>query len=443
VGGILQHLATTKCKKKSIDNLRGAGVATVISAGNDKYTNAVGEPGCISTAVTVGSSDKQDVISSFSNMASMVKLMAPGGFGGVSCAFGANNPDILSSFAGNSAAETGTYQCEAGTSQAAPHVAGAFAAIRTTCPTATVDQILAALQNTGKPIQDTRPGGTQTKPRIQVNLALAQICVQPADLVIAKSAPGLAVAGTAFTYTVNVTNQGPFNATNVVVTDSLPAGTSFVTSSMPCIGTPLTCNIGSMANGGSTSFTITAKVSASLLSSLGVSSTTITNTAIVKGDQPDPNPLSNFAPASTLVTESADLQLVKTCHPTTFAHVGTSAVCEIQVANLGVSDAQHVIVTDAIGMNSPSFTVTGVSGAACTPATPIGPTKSTTLTCNLGTVPASIGKTIQVIFTGNNAGHVNDKATVSSTTPDPNNGNNSATGTVDFHFRGLRPEPRI
>jgi hypothetical protein len=55
---------------------------------------------------------------------------------------------------------------------ATPHVAGTFAAIRSFCPTATIDQILTALQSTGLAITDTRSGGTVTKPRIRVDLAV-------------------------------------------------------------------------------------------------------------------------------------------------------------------------------------------------------------------------------------------------------------------------------
>jgi hypothetical protein len=82
--GIGQNFSAcdTKPEKASIDRLRSAGVATVISAGNKGYTDAISAPGCISTAIAVGSSDKNDTISSFSNMASMVELMAPGGLGG-------------------------------------------------------------------------------------------------------------------------------------------------------------------------------------------------------------------------------------------------------------------------------------------------------------------------------------------------------------------------
>ncbi len=179
-GGKFTAACDTDPTKPSIDNLRGAGVATVIAAGNAGFTTAVSSPACVSTAVAVGSSDKNDVISSFTNMSSQVALMGPGGLGNPAdtCAFGANNPDILSSFAGFFPADTGEYACLAGTSQATPHVAGAIAAICSACPTATLDQILTALENTGKPITDTRPGGTQTKPRIQVDAALQQLCVK-------------------------------------------------------------------------------------------------------------------------------------------------------------------------------------------------------------------------------------------------------------------------
>ncbi len=429
-GGMFTAACDGDTRKGSIDSLRGAGVATAIAAGNSGFINAVGAPGCISTAVTVGSADKNDVISSFTNIAPMVALMGPGGFGGGSCAFGSINPDILSSVAGNAPAVTGNYACFAGTSQATPHVAGAFAAIRTACPSATVDQILTALQNTGKPITDTRAGGTLTKPRIQVDAALQQLCITASDLAITKTAPATATAGSSFSYTINVTNNGPSNATTVVVTDPLPAGIAFVSSSpVACTGAPnLSCTIGSLANGASSSFSITVNVPANFAPS------TISNTASVKADQLDLNPGNNMFTASTLVSGSADLALTKTC--TSTASVNSS--CDITITNLGPSDAQAVMVTDAITSSGNNFTVTSVSGAACTPAPPVGPVTSTTLMCNLGTVAASATGIVHVTFTSVNHGTVSDTATVTSTTPDPNAGNNSGMGSVTFRKHGLR-----
>jgi hypothetical protein len=159
--------------KASIDSLRSEGVPTLIAAGNDGYTAGINIPACISTAVAVASSDKADRISSFTNMSAQVALIAPGGFGGNNlCQLGANNANILSSISVTSSSIINQWNCFAGTSMAAPHVAGAFAAIRTVCPNATIDRILAALENTGVPIPDTRSGGTVTKNRIRVDLAL-------------------------------------------------------------------------------------------------------------------------------------------------------------------------------------------------------------------------------------------------------------------------------
>lgn len=160
-GGSYATYCDGDARKTAIDALLALGVATVIASGNDYYTNAVGAPGCISSAVTVGSSTKSDGISSFSNMGTPVDLMAPGS-------------SILSSIP-TVPSSTTTYAVFNGTSMATPHVAGAFAAIRSVCPSKTVAEILTAFQNTGVAVTDTRSGGTLTRNRIRVGLAAQQL----------------------------------------------------------------------------------------------------------------------------------------------------------------------------------------------------------------------------------------------------------------------------
>ncbi len=123
--------------KPIIDNLRSVGIATVAASGNGYTGSAIASPACISSAVSVGSTTKSDEVSWFSNIASFLSLLAPG-------------DGITSSVPG------GTYATLSGTSMATPHVAGAWAVARQAVPNASVTAILNAIQQTGKPISDTR-----------------------------------------------------------------------------------------------------------------------------------------------------------------------------------------------------------------------------------------------------------------------------------------------
>lgn len=147
--------------KTAIDGLRSLGIATVISAGNDSTAAALEFPGCISTAVSVGSTQDgsfggiTDHISGFSNSASFLNLLAPGQV-------------IKSSWPG------GLYYNLNGTSMASPHVTGAWAVVKSKRPSDSVDNVLCSLSGTGKPIYDSRNG--LTKPRLQVDSALLASC---------------------------------------------------------------------------------------------------------------------------------------------------------------------------------------------------------------------------------------------------------------------------
>jgi len=161
-----------------INNLRSAGIATVIASGNNGFTNAVSTPSCISSAITVGSTTKTDAVSGFSNASAQIDLLAPGS--GILAAWQSEEPDP-----GQNCIAAGTprapgpdgfchwYSTSSGTSMATPHVAGAFALLREAFPTATVTDIELALESTGVPVLDTRNG--LTFPRIQIDAAYAQL----------------------------------------------------------------------------------------------------------------------------------------------------------------------------------------------------------------------------------------------------------------------------
>ncbi|MBI2213058.1 MAG: DUF11 domain-containing protein [Acidobacteria bacterium] len=87
------------------------------------------------------------------------------------------------------------------------------------------------------------------------------------DLAITKAISTTTPAvGQPFDYTIVVTNLGPGDATNVVVTDSLPATFALVSASSTqgsCSGTTtVTCSLGAMPNGGSATITIAGHATA-------------------------------------------------------------------------------------------------------------------------------------------------------------------------------------
>jgi uncharacterized repeat protein (TIGR01451 family) len=260
------------------------------------------------------------------------------------------------------------------------------------------------------------------------------------DLAITKSdSPDPVSAGGLLTYTLNVTNTGSHAATNVVVRDVLPGGVNYQSNSDSCVEAPtgtLTCSLGTLAGGANSSFTITVRVPSNFL---GGSSANIVNTATVSADQLDTNPANNIATATTQVVEQADLRLLKECKPDqpNAQPAGTTTFCDIYVDNLGPSDARDVVITDQIISTTPititaiTSTTTNGTPAAC-PATPIGPTTNQTITCTDSSLPAGARDTIRVTFRAEDPGDVDDTASVSSATPDPNTSNNNATGRVSF-----------
>ncbi len=147
--------------KAVIDRLRRRDVATVIAAGNGYATNAMNWPGCLSSAVSVGATDRLgDTVAYYGNVAAGTRLLAPGGDF-------YNGDGVYSSVIG------GGFEAYQGTSMAAPHVAGAIVALSSRFAGRGVSEIEDALRRTGATVRDDRVGNGFAVPRIDVAAAAA------------------------------------------------------------------------------------------------------------------------------------------------------------------------------------------------------------------------------------------------------------------------------
>jgi uncharacterized repeat protein (TIGR01451 family) len=124
-----------------------------------------------------------------------------------------------------------------------------------------------------------------------------------ADVSLAKAdSPDPVRVGEPLTYTLTLTNNGPADATDVTLTDTLPAGVTFGSAtpskgSCPESGdTRVRCDLGSLAPDASA--TVEVVVTPDLAG-------TLTNTASVDGEPNDPNPANNTAEESTTVEPAA------------------------------------------------------------------------------------------------------------------------------------------
>lgn len=121
-----------------------------------------------------------------------------------------------------------------------------------------------------------------------------------AELTLAKAAsPSVVAPGSALSYSLVVTNAGPEDATNVVLTDELPDGVTFQ-SATPAeancqenAGT-VTCNIGTLAAGASTTVNLNVTAPAS--------SGALVNSASVSHATLELNPADNTDTAAVLVS---------------------------------------------------------------------------------------------------------------------------------------------
>jgi uncharacterized repeat protein (TIGR01451 family) len=237
--------------------------------------------------------------------------------------------------------------------------------------------------------------------------------VASADLSITKTGPGAVAPGLNVTYTITVTNLGPSNAAGVSVADITPAGVTFVSNAGDC-ATVFPCNLGAMSAGQIKTITTTFAVGA------GFAGATLSNTATVGATTADPAAPNNSSTATSTVSTSANLALTNT-GPASFTP-GHDLTYTIVVTNNGPANAATVQVTDP----TPTGLVFVSNNGDCTNAFP----------CALGLVAPTATRTITATYSvpAGYAGPypIQNTASVSSATTDPDATDNSATATSNL-----------
>jgi uncharacterized repeat protein (TIGR01451 family) len=289
---------------------------------------------------------------------------------------------------------------------------------------------------TGSLSNTATAAGTNGDPNLNNNSAtLATTVSASADLTINKSGPGSATAGTNITYTVTLTNSGPSAASTVSLTDAVPANTTFVSEtqtagpaflcSAPSPGATgtITCTLGSFGVGSAT-FSITVHINPGATG-------TVSNTANVSSATPDPNPTGNNPTATTTVTSSADVSVVKTANAAVTA--GSNVTYHIVVTNNGPSDATAVNMSDTLPPNTTFVSETQTSGPSFLCSNPAvgGPG---TVSCSIATLTSGTTATFDIVAhfaLATPAGPSSNTATVTSTA-DANSSNNSSTAVTQI-----------
>ncbi len=248
----------------------------------------------------------------------------------------------------------------------------------------------------------------------------SEFSVPVADLAVTKVAdPTVGTAGQALTYTLTVTNAGPFQATGVIATDAVPAGAVFVAATASqgaasLVGGEVMASLGDLAVGASATVTIVVTPSAA---------GSLTNTADVTANEPDPDPSNNSVTVTTPINPAPPLppvNLIVTNTATTAGVAGQNLTYTIVVTNAGPGNESAARLLDRLpaGVDLVSSSVPPTAAVAGL------------LGFDLGDLPAHASRTIVLIVQPLAAGTLVNQAVVSGIQPDLELSNNVASATT-------------
>lgn len=241
----------------------------------------------------------------------------------------------------------------------------------------------------------------------------------PTSLAIRVSdSPDPLVAGSLVSYSIQITNRSSHIATGVRITNTLPAGATFVGATVgqgSCEHSNgvVVCTLGDI-DGDALSDVV---VSATIMARLNQAGTA-TNRVTVFGFSRDDDAADNAAVVTTTVSTAADLALTMNATPNPVIP-GNNVTYLLGVTNHGPSSASSVVLTNTL---PPGITFVSASSpvGSCANAGGI-------VSCTFGTLAANAGALVTLVGRVNVLGPQTNVARIASLAVDPVATNDSAS----------------
>lgn len=245
-----------------------------------------------------------------------------------------------------------------------------------------------------------------------------------ADVSVLKTAsPDPVTVGEVLTYTIQVSNAGPDAASNVSVTDQLPAGV--VIQSINADG-GFTCGADQQTVACVAASLAAASTANIVIDVIPVSAGVLINTAVAGQDTADPDGDNNTSTVTTTVDPepqaSADVSVLKTASAGSVT-VGELLTYTIQVSNAGPDAATNVSVTDMVPTGAAIQSVAAGGGFTCV-------VNQQSVVCDSASLAAASSADINIGVIPSVAGVLTNTAVVSHGANDPDDGNNTSTVTT-------------
>ncbi len=304
--------------QQAINDANNAGAIIVVAAGNSNVDASTFSPAGCSGVITVGATNAAGNRAPYSNYGTRIDLMAPGGE--------PSGQQVVNTLG------SGQYGGKAGTSMAAPHVAGVLALMKSKKPALTAAEGLSILKETARPLSATQcilngSGLECGAGLIDAQAALARLNTPPPRSLVLSASPNALTLNTGASASVTIgISRTNFTEPVALSVSGQPGGTtpSFSPAS-PVSGSSTTLTIPAGSTPGT--YTLVVSGSANVSGQTVQGETRITLTVVQPPTTPPPtqNIQGTRIYFDAVLRETPTLSLLLDFNPVVITQTGTQA----------------------------------------------------------------------------------------------------------------------